>query len=158
MAEDTVPASFICLLGDDNFESEVIDAEGPVVVAVYSRSCPIAEEMIQCFASLSWAYILSIKFCALPADAGPKVSFGLGLQSHPFLVLYNLKGELARAAWRGADSLRQMLDARLDWSRQKAHSAIEALDGCVRSLPSPVVHRPILVSPLLGFRGLSEPA
>lgn len=130
---DELGADASALLGiftnvlDQTFESNILNSPGPVLLAVHARSCTASTEMMRTVTALSWAYIGSIQFRSLAIESAPSVAFRLGVEKAPLLLLFNRGTELDRWGWTGPQSLRGILDSRLDWSCHKAHSSLAAL-------------------------------
>lgn len=77
------------ILTDDNFESEVLQADTPVLVDFWAAWCgpcrmvgPIVEELVD-------EYDGRLKVCKLDVDAAQKTAQEYGIRSIPTLLIFN---------------------------------------------------------------------
>lgn len=82
----------IVVLTDDNFKSEVIDSEVPVVVDFWAAWCMPCKMFAPVFEQMAEEYVGRVKFGKLDTDANPKISMEYGIRSIP-TVAYFKKGE-----------------------------------------------------------------
>lgn len=73
---------------DDNFEEEVIKAEGPVLVDFFAEWCGPCKMLGPIVEELSGEYEGKVKIGKLDVDANPTVAGKYGVQSIPTLIFF----------------------------------------------------------------------
>lgn len=87
----------IIILTDDNFESEVLESDVPVVVDFWATWCMPCRMFAPTFEEVAGEYDGKVKFGRLDTDANPKTSMQYGIRSIPTIALFK-KGESPRGA------------------------------------------------------------
>ncbi len=72
----------------DNFELEVLKAEGVVVVDFYGEGCAPCSALMPHFQELSETYENKIKFCKLNIGDSRKIAIGQKVMSIPTVIFY----------------------------------------------------------------------
>ena len=93
-------------LTDDNFQREVLDQPGFVLVDFWFEGCPPCRRMKPVVAHLSVNYRDRVKVGKLDVDAYNDTPLKLGLQAFPTLLLFH-DGKLV-ARWDGYGGLKEM--------------------------------------------------
>lgn len=90
MANDTVLE-----LTDANFQSEVIDADQPVLVDFWAEWCMPCRMLAPVIDELSQEYDGKVKVGKVDTDANRETSVNLGISAIPTIILFN-KGEMVK--------------------------------------------------------------
>lgn len=93
-------------LTDDNFQHEVLDQQGFVLVDFWFEGCPPCRRMKPVVAHLSVNYRDRVKVGKLDIDSYSDTPMKLGLQAFPTLLLFH-KGKLV-ATWEGYAGLKEL--------------------------------------------------
>jgi thioredoxin 1 len=73
---------------EDNFQSEVLESEIPVVVDVYADWCGHCKKVAPIFFSLSEEKEGEIKFVKLNVDVAPSLADQLEVEAYPTFIFY----------------------------------------------------------------------
>lgn len=73
---------------DDNFEQEVLQAEGKVLVDMWAPWCGPCRMMAPVVEELAAEYEGSLKVCKLDVDENPETAARYGVMSIPTLLLF----------------------------------------------------------------------
>ena len=90
------PAVSVLELTDANFQSEVLDASGPVLVDVWAQWCGPCRLMAPMMVWLDAEYTGRLAVGKLEADGNPTSRDALQIQGLPTLILFKGGQELAR--------------------------------------------------------------
>lgn len=101
------------ILTKDNFETEVLASEKPVVVDFWASWCGPCMMLKPIFEELS-GEMPSVKFCKVNVDDERELAIEYGVQSIPTLLVFK-GGELAATlvGYRDKETLRSELEAKL---------------------------------------------
>jgi len=83
-------------LTGENFESEVIKSEKPVLVDFWAEWCPPCRMLAPTLEKLSEEYRDKVKICKLNVDEAPDVANRFGVSSIPTLILFKGGKEAGR--------------------------------------------------------------
>lgn len=99
------------VLNADTFDTEVLKADGLVIVDMFATWCGPCKMMAPIVDNLAEDYT-DVKFCKLDVDQAPTVAARYGVQSIPTFLFFR-KGELVRTlvGGRDADSFADEIDA-----------------------------------------------
>ena len=93
---------------DENFESEVLKAEKPVVVDFWAEWCGPCKQLAPTVEQVADAMVGSIKFCKMDVDSNQELAVKYGVRSIPTLLIFK-NGEVA-SSQIGAISKQQLED------------------------------------------------
>ena len=97
---------------DDNFEEEVVKAEGPVFVDFFAEWCGPCKMLAPIVEELAGEYDGKVKIGKLDIDANPTVAGKYGVQSIPTLIFFKGGEEVDRAmGFQSKEALKTKLDA-----------------------------------------------
>ncbi|MST81886.1 thioredoxin [Bilifractor porci] len=99
------------VLNADTFDTEVLKADGLVIVDMFATWCGPCKMMAPIVDNLAEDYT-DVKFCKLDVDQAPTVAARYGVQSIPTFLFFR-NGELVRTlvGGRDADSFADEIDA-----------------------------------------------
>lgn len=99
------------VLNADTFDTEVLKADGLVIVDMFATWCGPCKMMAPIVDNLAEDYT-DVKFCKLDVDQTPTVATRYGVQSIPTFLFFR-NGELVRTlvGGRDADSFADEIDA-----------------------------------------------
>ena len=87
--QSVLPAS----ITDENFESEVLRSDLPVVVDIWSAGCAPCRQLEEVMMSLAHEFQGRVKVCEMNVSRAPRTAYQLGIRSTP-TVLYIHGGEV----------------------------------------------------------------
>lgn len=87
----------IVVLTDDNFQSEVLESDMPVVVDFWATWCMPCRMFAPTFEEVAGEYQGKVKFGRLDTDANPKTSAEYGIRSIPTVAVFK-NGEKPKGA------------------------------------------------------------
>jgi thioredoxin 1 len=93
---------------DDNFDSEVLSADLPVLVDFSAEWCGPCKMIVPARDEIASEYAGKIKVCKVDVDANPEVPPKFGIRGIPTLILF--KGGNAEATKVGALSKTQLTE------------------------------------------------
>ena len=102
-------------LTGENFESEVIKSQKPVLVDFWAEWCPPCLMVAPILEKLSEEYKDKVKICKLNVDEAPEVANRFGVSSIPTLILFKGGKEAGRQI--GAlpeETLKKWIDSGLE--------------------------------------------
>jgi thioredoxin 1 len=79
----------VVVLTDDNWKTEVAEAEGPVLVDFWAEWCPPCRMIAPSIEALATAYSGRAKVGKLNVDENPGVAQAFGIRSIPTLLVFN---------------------------------------------------------------------
>ena len=85
-------------LTEDNFESEVLQSDLPVLVDFWASWCPPCKMMVPVIEDLSQEYSGKAKIAKLNVDEAREIASKYGIMSIPTMILFNDGKEVARLA------------------------------------------------------------
>lgn len=85
-------------LNDNNFNDEVLEYKGKVVVDVWANWCGVCKMMKSKFEELSTTHT-DYKFCTLNVDEAPKTASELNISNVPVFIIYNDGKEVSRGGF-----------------------------------------------------------
>ena len=83
-------------LTEDNFESEVLQSDLPVLVDFWASWCPPCKMMVPVIEDLSQEYSGKAKIAKLNVDEAREIASKYGIMSIPTMILFNDGKEVAR--------------------------------------------------------------
>jgi thioredoxin 1 len=106
-----MPAENVATLTDANFDTEVTNAEQPVLIDFWAEWCGPCRMVAPIVESLATEYDGKVKVAKLNVDENPQVSRRFNIRSIPTLLLFK-DGELKETAigLRPKPQLEQLLD------------------------------------------------
>ncbi len=93
-------------LSDDSFESDVLQADGPVLVDYWAEWCGPCKMIAPVLNEIADEYEGRVKVCKLDVDANPDIPPKFGIRGIPTLILF--KGGAVEATKVGALSKSQL--------------------------------------------------
>lgn len=93
---------------DANFETEVLNAEGPVLVDYWAEWCGPCKMIAPVLDELAGEYAGKIKICKMDVDANPDTPAKFGIRGIPTLIIF--KGGNNEATKVGALSKAQLAE------------------------------------------------
>jgi thioredoxin len=95
----------------DNFEKEVLDAKGPVIVDFFAEWCGPCRMMAPIFEELGREYKGRLAFCKINVDQFPKVADMFSVQGIPCLIIMKDKKEVERiVGYNPKEKLKMKID------------------------------------------------
>jgi thioredoxin len=95
----------------ENFETEVVNQETPVIIDFYADWCGPCQMMKPVFASLSEEYEGKLNFLKLDTQVEEGLAMQFGIQGIPALVVLKGKEEIGRiVGYMGEEKLRAKID------------------------------------------------
>lgn len=88
----------IVFLSDDTFESEVLQAEGPVLVDYWAEWCGPCKMMAPAFEKAAVALEPNVRLAKLNTENEQQIAAQFNIRSIPTLVLFKDGKEIARQA------------------------------------------------------------
>lgn len=107
-------ADNVCILTDNSFNKEVLEADIPVLVDFWAEWCGPCKLVGPIIAELANEYAGKIKVCKLDTDAHQKNSASFGISAIPTIILFEDGKEVKRLV--GAKSkkdIKAIIDAQL---------------------------------------------
>jgi thioredoxin 1 len=102
-------------LTSENFEKEVIKAEGPVIVDFWAPWCGPCRMMAPVFEKLSSEYSGKLKFAKLNVEENTSFAAQFGIQGIPALSVFEGKEEKTRiVGFNDEDTLRNKINGILE--------------------------------------------
>ncbi len=102
-------------VSDADFQSEVLQAEQPVLVDFWAEWCPPCKMLEPIVADLATEYDNRIKVAKLDVDANPETAGKFGVMSIPTLILFKDGSEAQRlVGYKPKSALKATLDAALN--------------------------------------------
>ena len=100
------------VLNEENFEAEVLKAEGPVLVDFWAAWCPPCRKLSPLVDELAREYAGRVKVGKLDVDGSPEVAARYGITSIPTLLVFRAGQVIAqRVGALPREELRGLLDA-----------------------------------------------
>ena len=105
-------AGTIIEVTDTNFQAEVIEADGPVLVDFWAPWCGPCRMVAPIVEELAGEYEGRVKFVKLNTDENPRIASSYGIRSIPTLLVFK-GGEVAGqiVGFRPKSDLQKRLDA-----------------------------------------------
>jgi thioredoxin 1 len=91
-------------VGDQEFESQVLKADKPVVVDFWADWCGPCRSIAPYYEELSNQYQGKVTFAKVDTDANPRTPTRLGIQGIPTFIIFKGGAEVGRVV--GADRIR----------------------------------------------------
>ncbi len=102
-------------VSDADFQSEVLQAEQPVLVDFWAEWCPPCKMLEPIVADLATEYDNRIKVAKLDVDANPETAGKFGVMSIPTIILFKDGSEAQRlVGYKPKSALKATLDAALN--------------------------------------------
>ena len=76
------------IVNDDNFKSEVLESEKPVLVDFWAEWCGPCRMKAPAIEEISEEYQDRVKVCKLNVEAGPETSSSYGVVSIPTIMIF----------------------------------------------------------------------
>ena len=83
----------IVQISDSSFDSDVLQAEGPVLVDFWAEWCGPCKMIAPVLEELASEYGEKLKICKMDVDANPETAPKYGIRGIPTIMIFN-KGEL----------------------------------------------------------------
>ena len=93
-------------ISDDNFESDVLQSDKPVLVDFWAEWCGPCKAIAPALDELAGDFQDRLQIAKLDVDANPKTPGQFGIRSIPTLILF--KGGVVEAQHVGATSKKQL--------------------------------------------------
>ncbi|GHO45794.1 thioredoxin family protein [Ktedonospora formicarum] len=103
-------------VSDQNFESQVLQSELPVLIDFWAEWCPHCKVLAPNYARLSDTYAGAVRFATLNADDNPDVPTRFGVQGLPTLLLFASGNLVARIVGPHPTRLQQRIEQALSQS------------------------------------------
>ena len=84
----------IVQISDSSFDSDVLQAEGPVLVDFWAEWCGPCKMIAPVLEELASEYGGKLKICKMDVDANPETAPKYGIRGIPTLILFN-NGDVA---------------------------------------------------------------
>ena len=84
----------IVQISDSSFDSDVLQAEGPVLVDFWAEWCGPCKMIAPVLEELASEYGEKLKICKMDVDANPETAPKYGIRGIPTLILFN-NGDVA---------------------------------------------------------------
>ena len=84
----------IVQISDSSFDSDVLQAEGPVLVDFWAEWCGPCKMIAPVLEELATEYGEKLKICKMDVDANPETAPKYGIRGIPTLILFN-NGDVA---------------------------------------------------------------
>ena len=84
----------IVQISDSSFDSDVLQAEGPVLVDFWDEWCGPCKMIAPVLEELASEYGEKLKICKMDVDANPETAPKYGIRGIPTLILFN-NGDVA---------------------------------------------------------------
>jgi thioredoxin 1 len=78
----------ITIVSDDNFQSEVLDSELPVLLDFGAEWCPPCKKQLPILEKFAEANVGMVKVCKLDVDDAPKTATQFKVRNIPFLAVF----------------------------------------------------------------------
>ena len=95
-------------VSNDNFESEVVNSEKPVLVDFWAEWCGPCKQIAPVVEEIAGEHSDKLKFCKMDVDANRETAVQFGIRSIPTLLIFK-NGEVA-GSQIGAVSKQQLLE------------------------------------------------
>ena len=95
-------------ISDDNFDSEVLESDKPVLIDFWAEWCGPCKQLAPTVEQVADAMVGSIKFCKMDVDSNQELAVKYGVRSIPTLLIFK-NGEVA-SSQIGAISKQQLED------------------------------------------------
>ncbi len=95
-------------VSDDNFESEVVNSEKPVLVDFWAKWCGPCKQIAPVVEEIAGEHSDKLKVCKMDVDANRETAVQFGIRSIPTLLIFK-NGEVA-GSQIGAVSKQQLLE------------------------------------------------
>ena len=95
-------------VSNDNFESEVVNSEKPVLVDFWAEWCGPCKQIAPVVEEIADEYSDKLKVCKMDVDANRETAVQFGIRSIPTLLIFK-NGEVA-GSQIGAVSKQQLLE------------------------------------------------
>ena len=79
----------IVQISDSSFDSDVLQAEGPVLVDFWAEWCGPCKMIAPVLEELASEYGEKLKICKMDVDANPETAPKYGIRGIPTLILFN---------------------------------------------------------------------
>ncbi|SCZ79987.1 thioredoxin TrxA [Acidaminobacter hydrogenoformans] len=110
------------ILDKDNFEQEVLNSEGLVLVDYWNEGCEPCKALMPDIEALSQAYGEKIKFCKLNTSSARRLAISQKVLGLPTITLYKGGAKIDEATKEAAtkSGVQAMLDAALTAHAEEA--------------------------------------
>lgn len=106
------PSEVLAVETVDQFRSDVLQAEEPVVVDFYADWCPPCRKLAPTIKSLAGEYKGRVRFVKVNVDKGPGLAQAFGIRGIPTVILFVNSNPVGRwSGCRPASFYRQQIDA-----------------------------------------------
>jgi thioredoxin 1 len=115
MIEEVIMSGYVSEVNDENFESEVLKSEKPVLVDFWAVWCQPCKMLAPTVESVAQQYDGRAKFVKLNVDDNNQTAQKYGIKGIPTLILFHSGNEAARVVGNTSkDNIVGMIDRALE--------------------------------------------